>query len=116
MKKQLMIVGIIVIFLTVGLSGCNEEKDTSSNPNTTEENRFLGTWYNNSWTITFFSDGTYTESFQADPWEIKDGKLLLYSDSSKVSFGLFDYDFSDNETKLTLTQVSNGKITIFTKK
>ena len=115
MKKQLIIFGIIIILLTVGLSGCNEEKDTSSNLNTTEENRFFGTWYNNSWTITFFSDGTYTESFQADPWEIKDGKLLLYSDSSKVSFGLFDYGFSENDSKLTLTQVSNGKITVFTK-
>jgi len=32
MKKQLMIVGIIVILLTVGLSGCNEEIKEPSNP------------------------------------------------------------------------------------
>jgi len=31
MKKQLMIVGIIVILLTVGLSGCNEQQGTFSN-------------------------------------------------------------------------------------
>ncbi|MCJ7571691.1 MAG: hypothetical protein MUO82_07425 [Candidatus Thermoplasmatota archaeon] len=32
MKKQLMIVGIIVILLTVGFSGCNEETKETSNP------------------------------------------------------------------------------------
>jgi len=115
MNKKFLTTCVLIFLLVLGLTGCSEEKDNSSNPNTTEENRFLGTWYNNSWTITFFSDGTYTESFQADPWEIKDGKLLLYSDSSKVSFGLFDYNFTDNDSKLTLTQVSNGKITVFIK-
>ena len=115
MNKQFLVIGVFVFLLIVGLTGCTEEKDTSLNQNATEENKFLGTWYNNSWTITFFSDGTYTESFQADPWEIKDAKLLLYSDFSKVSFGLFDYDFSENDSKLTLTQVNNGKITVFTK-
>jgi len=32
MKKQLMIIGIIVILLTVGLSGCNENNNTINPP------------------------------------------------------------------------------------
>jgi hypothetical protein len=32
MKKQLMIIGLIVILLTVNLSGCNEETKKTSNP------------------------------------------------------------------------------------
>lgn len=37
MKKQLMIVGIVVIFLAVGLSGCNEQEKTNGNTQTTKE-------------------------------------------------------------------------------
>ncbi len=33
MKKQLIIVGIIVILLTVGLSGCNEQNNNTYNQN-----------------------------------------------------------------------------------
>ena len=37
MKKQLMIIGIIVILLTVGLSGC-------TNTTISDEERIIGTW------------------------------------------------------------------------
>ncbi|MCJ7570669.1 MAG: hypothetical protein MUO82_02165 [Candidatus Thermoplasmatota archaeon] len=36
MKKQLMIIGIIVILLTVGFSGCNEENESKYS--------IVGTW------------------------------------------------------------------------
>jgi hypothetical protein len=34
MKKQLIVIGIIVILLTVGLSGCNESSDSNDENNT----------------------------------------------------------------------------------
>ena len=40
MKKQLVIIGIVAILVTVGLSGCNQV----SNPLNPERNRFTGTW------------------------------------------------------------------------
>jgi hypothetical protein len=41
MKKQILIVGIIVIFLTVGLSGCTEKSSTNSFDNTFENDNDL---------------------------------------------------------------------------
>ena len=69
MKKQLIIVGIIVLLITVGLSGCtNEETETKYS--------IVGTWierenttnlmiFNNNRTYTFIvensiAEGTYT--------------------------------------------------------
>jgi len=56
MKKQLMIVGIIVILLIVGLSGCtNKETETKYS--------IVGTWTereNTTNQMIFNKDGTYT--------------------------------------------------------
>jgi hypothetical protein len=38
MKKKLIIIGIIIIFLTVGLSGCNENTSKS------DEEKIIATW------------------------------------------------------------------------
>ena len=40
MKKQLVIIGIVVLLVCVVLSGCNEDSNTIK----PEKNRFIGTW------------------------------------------------------------------------
>ena len=45
MKKQLIIIGIFLLLLTVGLSGCNEKNDTQNED--TMKNKILGIWKNN---------------------------------------------------------------------
>ena len=50
-------------------------------------------------------------SFQ---WEIKDGKLVREMFQGKASI-VFDYQFSDNDTSLTLTDVTGGTAHIYIK-
>ena len=77
MKKQFVIVGIIVLLICVGLSGCNESSQSS------EKSRFVGTWRTDSQysafaflqEVTFFSDGTISFAGQGGVYEIKDGAL-----------------------------------------
>jgi len=113
MKKQLVIIGIVALLVCVGLSGCNEQTGTSS-----EENKFLGTWKDNTGEITaFYSDGTFTSKLWnvtgTGTWEIKDGKLKT------VFIGgiLLDYDYSlsNNDETLTLTNVDTGSTYVYTK-
>ena len=50
MNKHLIAIGIVVLFLVVGLCGCNEINPFSG------DNRFVGTWKSEVDTITFFSE------------------------------------------------------------
>ena len=101
MKKQLMIVGIIVILLTVGLSGCNN----SINKN--YDSRFVGTWKYQSITMTLSSDGTCTHGNINGTWEIKDNKLV-FAYNNWINTELFDYYFSENNTILDLKIEGNN--------
>ena len=123
MKKELLIAALIVVLLIVGLSGCIGETDNKKTENSstdelsTEESRFVGTWESIGWTITFFSDGKYTSGADLKVWELKDGKLLLYTNYPE-SAATFDFVFSDNDTMLTLISLSGpnvGKEWVFTK-
>lgn len=100
MKNQLMIVGIIVILLTVVLSGCNEETKTDSE-------LIVGTWKDPSfqnYSFTFLSNGTGSWAGDSMLWDIKDGKLEITIQSSGFE-NIYDYTFSDNNQILTLTYV-----------
>jgi len=110
MNKHLIVIGTAVLLLAVGLSGCNEINPFSG------DNRFVGTWKSNGSTITFFSDGEGSEMGIGFQWEIKDGKLVRETDITGVLQSMvYDYQFSDNDTTLTLTDVSLGITRIYTK-
>jgi len=113
MNKKLLVIGAIVLFLTIGLSGCTDEKS-----------RFIGTWANGNGeiTLTFSDDGTCsiyryvvdeTESHSGD-WDIDAGRLGL------DWFGdilVFDYAFSDDGKTLKLFNVDDGgEFLVLTKK
>ena len=103
MKKQLVIIGIAVILITVGLSGCNEENNTL-NP---EKNKFVGTWQNStSMVIDLFSDETCTYLSINGIWDLKDG--ILGFELSTGSIIHYRYKFSNNNRTLTLTNVIYG--------
>ena len=113
MNKHLIVIGTAVLLLVVGLSGCNE----ISNPLTgNDDSRFVGTWKSEVDTITFFSDGEGSEMGIGFEWEIKDGNLVIETPMDGVLSSLvYDYQFSDNDTTLTLTDVSLGITRIYTK-
>ena len=121
MKKQLIIIGIILILLTVLLSGCNENS---------RDKRFVGTWIPNevfgmpgaNQTVTFYSDGYYlvvTEFYGSitrldATWDlVEHGKLrLTYANGGYIEY---IYSFSNNDKTLTLTPFLGGFSTIYTK-
>ena len=102
MNKKLLMVGSIILFLTIGLSGCTNEKS-----------RFIGTWANDDGETTLtFSDGGNcaiyrgdgTESYTGE-WETDAGKLGLDWFGEVL---VFDYSFSDGDKTLKLFNVDDG--------
>jgi hypothetical protein len=103
MKKQLMIAGIILILLTVGLSGCNEKTKKDSE-------LIVGNWKDSEFqnrSFTFLSNRTGSWAGTSMIWKIEDGKLLitLQISGSEPEY-IYEYSFSDNNKSLTLNSVS----------
>jgi hypothetical protein len=101
MKKQLVIIGIIILLVSIGLSGCNEV----NNPIKSEKDKFVGTWLTdeNVTGYIFFSDGTGSyANIVSIIWEIKDGKLLVTIPSQDFT-STYSYVFLNNDKNLTLT-------------
>ena len=122
MKKQLIVVGIIVIFLIVGLSGCN------SNSTKSDEEKLIGIWiYSISLgnetasasydflsnkmfkIITSYNGEVYTVN---GTWNVMDNKLLITLEGQDTVIN--DYIFSNNDTKLKISD-SSGSTVVFTK-
>jgi len=112
MKNLFIVIGIVVLLLTVGLSGYNE----ISNPLSSEEDRFIGTWESEkdgSGIVTFFSDGEWIGSGiwlggMTGYYEIKDGKLVMSYIIEGTKFSTVNnYSFYNNDTTLTLTTPEN---------
>ena len=113
MNKHLIVIGMTLLLLVVGLSGCNESS------NDVEKNKFLGTWISEhgwyNYTINFSSDGKYESHnhiWGDGTYEVKGGKLNLNMDNSNVVFTI-DYMFSNNETFTLLYE--SGDSLLFTK-
>ena len=94
--NKIIILGIIIILLVVSFSGCND----LSNPLSSEEDKFVGTWKSSSYSLVCFSDGTGSYMDFSMIWKLKDGKFVieignipLVDDVSITD--VYDYSFSD---------------------
>ena len=114
MKKQLVIIGILAILVTIELSGC-EDINKNINP---EKNKFVGTWQNTTLdlttTINLFSDGTCSYIGLPGTWDVKDGKLVMDFTNSGVNW-IYNYVFSNNDRTLSLTFTAGGLTQVYTK-
>jgi len=117
MKKQLLIIGITLVLITVGLSGCTDNNNGGIN------NKFVGKWsglgdegdafYH---TITFYSDGLVDLFHETSnggwsdsgTWESNETILTFNITDNKYIRG-FRYTFTNSET-LILTD-NYGTIT-----
>ena len=111
MKKQLVIIGIIALLVTVGLSGC-EDINKNINP---ERNKFVGTWKIINQTFMFFSNGTCIFINNSGTWEIKDGLLVTIFPYLSTPQSIFSYVFSNSDRTVTLTDIKGGTPRVFTK-
>lgn len=129
MNKRLLI-PILILLVTIGLTGCSTQNTNNNQDNHTtnpELNKFVGTWTNITYeiiqnyptikntTYTFFLNGTFREGRNTGNYELKEGKLFL--DLGQENGILYDYNFSNNNQTLTLTQTYNQLARyVFTKK
>ena len=119
MKKQLIMLGIAVLLICVGLTGCFEDKKESDDSDKQEDiNKLIGKWRNlesNSTEnlMTFYDNGTFKivanyldEGYNNTAWgyfDIKDGRLCMSESLGQYeSTECLDYDFSNNNTTLSL--------------
>lgn len=105
MKSKIPFIGIMIVFLGIGLTGCKQE---------ISESDFVGTWANTaaegySWkSITLNGDGTaeltYWNNNTAGPctWKVEAGKLVVTDAADNVHIDL-DFKFGGGKTKLVLS-------------
>jgi PKD repeat protein len=104
MKGNVIILGIIILLVCVGLSGCTN----TNNPTDTEKNKFIGSWYDimhSDKTLIFYSNNSvkWGDSGMGE-FSIENGELHLNLDATPlVGESIWGYSFSDNDTNLTLT-------------
>lgn len=117
MKKQIIIVGIVVLVLAVvGLTGCFGNND-NGNGGKGDTSTFYGTWEIQSYTVDgnpqqlsgtveFKSDGTSSGiingEIESGTWRVKDGKYCGTVSSSSEE-DCYDYSFSNGDSTLTFT-------------
>jgi outer membrane lipoprotein SlyB len=108
-KKQLVIIGITLVLLAVGLTGCIDDNS-----------KIVGTWTAVNTVpsdfLTIFSDGTIVKSDgSSGTWELKDGKVVMVvTEQGQTITSVYDYTFSNNDNTMTFTNTV-GHIFTFTK-
>jgi hypothetical protein len=117
MKKQLVIIGILALLVSVGLSGCNE----ISNVFLTDEGRLIGTWNSEGiWSdiptvIVFSSNGTFKsiinflefQTISEGKWDMNDGTITMEIVDLIPSTN-YTYQFSEDYRTLTLIPINSS--------
>jgi hypothetical protein len=125
MKKQLIIPGMVVLLLVINFSGCIETKNSQNN---IDEGKLIGIWTNTSLaegnvvtlSYTFLSNYTYIVSINylentstyIGTWKITDNNLIVIIEGRTLTG---NYEFSNNDKTITITDTSSGSVTILTK-
>jgi hypothetical protein len=124
MKKQLVIIGIVALLVSVGLSGCNE----ISNIFLTDEDKLIGTWNSEGiWldvptVIVFSPNGTFKSTIDFPPiqatsegkWDMNDGVITMELVDITPQTN-YTYQFSENSRTLTLTSIDGNNSYILRK-
>ncbi len=106
MKKQIVFLGVAILLIVVGLSGCFKSDNS-------ELNKFVGKWKHasiqNGVIIEFLSSGKGFYHGESVEWEIKDEKLVvdLIDRNNTLTF---DYEFLNNNQILILTEIESGHV------
>jgi hypothetical protein len=97
MRKQIIIIAVVVLILIVGLSGCLSDK-----------NKFVGQWEMQGMIVfTFREGGTYTSTVTSGTYEVKDGKLICKATNINLVLSYY-YTFADNDNILILNGIGGA--------
>ena len=126
MKKQIVIVLILTLSFTMVLAGCvREDVKGGNNP---DFSKFIGEWVEegeapNNMTWIFYENyrikflyypGINEYTYWAD-FGFEGNILDVQSDDIAPVSDSFNYEFSNGDTKLTLTSTNGGDVTILNK-
>jgi hypothetical protein len=108
MKKQLVIIGIIAILITVGLSGCNSTEQTTGK---TPEELIIGSWHTEIEDIAinfiFYENHSVCGTVQGmsvwSKYNITDNQIIFNNSDGTTSIS--EYSFTDNYQKMTIIGV-----------
>ena len=112
MNKHLLILGIVILLLAVGLSGCEEVSSFTC------DNRLVGIWESKETymkNIMFFPDGTWVAERSDGTWNIEDGKLVIIKGVNTGIVYTYDYSFSD-DNMLTLKDINSLETYVYKKR
>jgi hypothetical protein len=121
MGNRLVIIGIAVLLICIVLSGCNENSNKNDNIG-----KFIGEWEGTSLFLnnisnvkfTFYDDNTAKQiSNETHPhwfdYEIDEKCLyLLFQEFPEIDAICYNYEFSNNNNTLILTNVSLDTLTL----
>jgi hypothetical protein len=115
-KKQLVNIGIIVILVTVGLSGCNSSPEEQPIPGQlVNKEKFVGIWKNTTilMTLNLSSNGTCKLFSLYGMWDVKNETFVMeFPDGNILTY---NYAFYKTYRTLYLTSLSDNLTTVFTK-
>ena len=116
MRKQLAIIGIVAILVSVVLGGCNSSPEEQPIPGqVVNKEKFVGTWKNTTihMTLNLFSFGTCTLFSLSGTWDVKNETFVIeFSDGNIFTY---NYAFSKTYRTLYLTSLSDNLTTVYTK-
>lgn len=125
MKKQIMIVGMVVLLVCVGLSGCFE--NNTADTRNSELDRFVGTWVGKHGSVSFQNNETWTfyenrslkivdhewDEIDLGSYNLEGTELKIRipdtEDPRYVYTMWYNYTFSDSDTKLVIENSINLK-------
>ncbi|MEF8848781.1 MAG: hypothetical protein V5A68_06575 [Candidatus Thermoplasmatota archaeon] len=114
MKNKMIILFVGILLISVGFSGCTENKNVNGNGDKKGDlEKFVGTWNTSNpiqWYIKpsfiFYENGSFAVGSYGGTYMVKDGKLELHWRDSETVY-IYNYSFLDEDT-LELTYIENG--------
>jgi hypothetical protein len=112
MNVYLMIAGAAVVFIGIGLSGCQEAHSFTS------DSRLIGAWKSrevDGQPLMFFPDGSWSVGKSEGTWTIENEKLVITKKEMKGIVFTYNYTFSDSGTMLIMIDVQTQERTVYEK-
>jgi len=110
MKKQLVIIGVILLLMSAGLSGCTN----NNKPLTSEELKFVGKWRNaqlTNYTMDIYANRTFISSWKLyGVWNQQNGLFTLDYTVPDTTY-TYTYAFSNDNNTLNLVLTSDVNVT-----